>query len=173
MAKTYNPLSNVTVGSVLTASDYNEAVENSNNFRVPPMCINTRTGQSINDATATAVAFTSAASLDTDTMHSTSVNNTRFTAQTAGVYMVSGSIEFTGGFTDVVATASIRKGGATIIATSSGFSNAYVNPSLDVTVLVALAAAEYVELIAYQDNLANTARTALGRVFIAWQGQAS
>lgn len=173
MAKTYNTIPTVSTGDVYTATAHNNIVENSNNYRVPPMCINSRTGQSVNDATVTPIAFTSAASLDTDSMHDSATNNTRFTANTAGVYLVSATLVWTGGFTDVVASLTIRKGGSTTIASTDGFSNAYVNPGLAVSCLVSLAAAEYIEVTAYQDNVANTARTAAAKVFIAWQGQAS
>ena len=94
MAKTYNPLSNVTVGSVLTASDYNEAIENSNNFRVPPMCILRKTGtQACNNGSFTPITFGAGEELyDTDEMHSTSSNTARITPTTAGIYLFTGNV---------------------------------------------------------------------------------
>jgi hypothetical protein len=90
MAKTYNTLSNVTVGSVLTASDYNEAVENSNNYRVPPMA----KAYSTANTTLTNgqwVKIPVASKLyDTDSMHDSA--NSRIKIGTAGVYAFHASL---------------------------------------------------------------------------------
>jgi hypothetical protein len=81
MAYTYNTLSNVTVGSVLTASDYNEAVENSNNFRVPPL-VRLRKTANQNVSGLTILSW-DVQDHDTDDMWA---SGTTITAQTAGVY---------------------------------------------------------------------------------------
>ena len=83
MAKTYNTLSNVTVGSVLTASDYNEVLENSNNYRVPPAVRVVRTSDLTNYSGA-AITW-QAETFDTDGMWS---SGTTVTIQTAGIYLV-------------------------------------------------------------------------------------
>ena len=141
----------------------------------PPMCINERTGQSISDSVTTAIAFTSAASVDTETpttIHSTSTNNTRFTARTAGVYQFYGSVVNSGATIDVVASIALRKNGTTDFANSSIVSNAYTQ-NASVSGLVSLAVGDYVELTVYQDNTANQARTFTGRMQCALVGQAS
>jgi hypothetical protein len=100
MPKTYNTLSNVTVGSVLTASDYNEAVENSNNFRVPPICALRRTTLFTMASANTDYAITfTAANEDADTetptgMHDGSTDTDRITIRTDGVYLVTASCQF-------------------------------------------------------------------------------
>jgi hypothetical protein len=93
MAKTYNTLSNVTVGSVLTASDYNEVLENSNNFRVPPTVRAVRSS-TLSYTYTNDVAWNSE-DYDTDTMHDNVTNNTRITPTTAGIYLVEFSVHFT------------------------------------------------------------------------------
>jgi hypothetical protein len=142
----------------------------------PPMCINERTGQSISDSVTTAIAFTSAASVDTETpttIHSTSTNNTRFTARTAGVYQFYGSVVNTSVATiDVTGGIALRKNGTTEFANSSIVSNAYTQ-NASVSALVSLAVGDYVELTVYQDNTANQARTFTGRMQCALVGQAS
>lgn len=99
MAKTYNTLSTVSAGSVLTATAYNEAVENSNNYRVPPMCKAIRSGN-LSYTSATAVAWNDEA-FDTDGMHDNSTNNSRITINTAGIYLfvLNVHITFTGTYT--------------------------------------------------------------------------
>ena len=137
----------------------------------PPMCINERTGISVADGANAAVAFTSAASVDTDGIHSTSVNNTRFTAKTAGVYLVSANLEPTGGaFANVAFSLELKKNGTKFDATA-GVPNAYINPSLNSTALVNLAVNDYVEMWYYNDNLSGGAVTVTGRMRMAWMGQ--
>jgi hypothetical protein len=88
LSKTYNPLSNVTVGSVLTASDYNKAVENSNNFRVPPSVMVRRTTNLTSYTSDTAIAWQSVGSTDTDPTMWTVSDATKITINTAGLYLV-------------------------------------------------------------------------------------
>jgi hypothetical protein len=135
------------------------------------MCVNERTGISVGDQANAAVAFTSAASVDTDGIHSTSVNNTRFTAKTAGVYIVSANLQPTGGaFANVAFTLELKKNGVVFDATA-GVPNSYINPSLNSTALVNLAVNDYVEMWYYQDNLSGGAVTVTGRMRMAWMGQ--
>lgn len=142
----------------------------------PPMCINERTGQVINDSTVTAIAFTSAASVDTETptaIHSTSTNNTRFTARTVGVYQFHGSVVNSPAVTiDVTGTIALRKNGTTEVANASLVSNAY-GQNASVSALVDMSVGDYVELIVYQDNAANQTRTFTGRMQCALIGQKS
>ena len=85
MPKTYNTLSNVTVGSVLTASDYNESVENSNNFRVPPNVRAYRATDQTSYTSAASITWTAEA-YDTDGMFAAS--STNITVQTSGLYLI-------------------------------------------------------------------------------------
>ena len=95
MAKTYNTLtSDVTAGSVLTATLFNQVQENVRNYRVPPLCILRKTAtQSMTNGGFTSITFGSAEeTYDTDGMHSTSTNTARITPTTAGVYLLTGSV---------------------------------------------------------------------------------
>ena len=177
MPKTYNTIPTTTTGSVYTAAAHNNIVTNVNNYRVPPCCIVERTGLSVADGANAAVAFTSAATTDTeapsDPMHSTSVNNTRITARTAGIYVVSGNLQGTAGaLANVVLSTELRKNG-TVFAVASGVSNVYVNPILSVSAVVSLAASDYIELWYYNDNTTGTAVTVTGRLQAVWVGQVS
>jgi len=113
---------------------------------------------SISDNSATAVSFDDE-DFDTDGMHSTSVNNSRITINTAGIYVVG----FTGtlaGSADYVRTyAELRINGATGIARqqTSGTTSA-VPQAINVTTVYLFSATDYVEVLVYQDNTANAAR---------------
>ena len=125
MAKTYNTLSSVTVGSVLTASDYNEAVENSNNFRNPPMVKCTRSGN-LSYTTNTPIVWNNE-EYDTDGMHDSVTStgtppiNSRITPTTAGIYLVVFSLAFTFSGTSSAFQLSIMKNASTDQA--NNFSN--------------------------------------------------
>lgn len=88
MAKTYNSIPTVSTGDVYTATAHNNIVENSNNYRVPPMVKVGRNGsnQSITPGASAYVQWNNAsAAYDTDGMWS-SGSNTRLTVQTPGIY---------------------------------------------------------------------------------------
>ena len=124
---------------------------------VPPMCRAKVTGSvTVADATDTVVAF-GAEDFDTNAMHDTATNNSRITFQTAGVYLVVGVINYTAGI-DADHAPFIRKGGSTELARISG-GTANQNGGATISVIAEFAVSEYVELVAYQNNSANTART--------------
>lgn len=105
--------------------------------------------QSIPDSTWTAVAFTHEL-YDTDTIHSTSSNTSRLNCNTAGVYTISGHIEFEEDDPAVGYRAvAIKFNGTTYIAKVDKEA-CNVNPSFSVTTLYNLAVADYVELFVYQ-----------------------
>ena len=95
MAKTYNTLGTVAPGDVLRANSgtaaYNGVITNVNNYRVPPLCVVYKTA-SQNIANNTGVILTwDAEYLDTDAMWSSGAT---MTTSTAGVYLVSASIQW-------------------------------------------------------------------------------
>jgi D-alanyl-D-alanine dipeptidase len=102
MAKTYNTLAgDVSAGSVLTASAYNQLLTNARNYRIPPMCILHRTtAQTISNNTETVVQYGTAA-VDTGATESpadamaTTGASARITIKTAGVYQVSLQVAWT------------------------------------------------------------------------------
>ena len=99
MAKTYNTISTFTAGQVLTAAQMNDLGENSNNYRVPPMCKAIRSGN-LSYTSTDPVAWNDEA-FDTDGMHDNSTNNSRITINTAGIYLfvLNVHITFTGTYT--------------------------------------------------------------------------
>ncbi len=173
MAKTYNTIGTFTAGQVLTAAEMNELGENSNNFRVPPMCrVKQTSGASIGDASGTILAF-DAEDFDTDGMHDNATNNSRITINTAGVYLVIASVRYTTGVSDDTRI-SILKNGGNVGIDERGPNNS--RSGQQVMGYYDLAAADYLEAQVYQNNSANTARTIdTPYTFLsaAWIGQAS
>lgn len=93
MAKTYNTFTNVSTGDVLTATNFNNVLTNVGNYRVPPICRVKRSGN-LNYTGGTDIAW-NAEDYDTDSMHDNSTNNARITVTTAGVYLLTMSINLT------------------------------------------------------------------------------
>jgi hypothetical protein len=78
-----------TAGQVYTAAAHNVIVDDLNFLYQPPMVFCTQSsGQTITQNTNTALAWNGTDLFDTDSMHDPSVNNTRITFNTAGVYQV-------------------------------------------------------------------------------------
>lgn len=175
MAKTYNTISTFTAGQVLTAAQMNDLGENSNNYRVPPMCRVKRTsGQTVNDASPTIATF-DAEDFDTDEMHDNSTNNSRVTIKTAGVYLIMASAAYTAGVSDD-ASMSLLKNGSGGIGGYVSWGPANTGAGMTSTLLIELAVNDYIELSLYQNNSANTARTTdttQTYLMAVWQGQAS
>jgi hypothetical protein len=129
MAKTYNTFTNVSVGSVLTASDYNDALENIGNYRVPPMVKCVISGN-LSYTSDTDVAWNGTDAYDTDAMHDPASNNTRITCSTLGVYLLQFSAFINRGGTSTAVLPSIRKNGSLITRQDYFFSGSglmYVN----------------------------------------------
>lgn len=137
-----------TAGQVVRASD----------VVVQECSVNRTVAQSITDATTTTVAF-DAEITDTDGMHSTSVNNSRITIQTAGVY----SVGFVGSFAaaaDYVRTsATILLNGTAGIARGQTPGTSTSAPQiLWANRVYRFAVGDYIEVELFQDNTANAAR---------------
>ena len=108
--------------------------------------------QAITTATFTAITLT-AEDFDTDSYHDNATNNTRFTVPTTAKYLVTG-----GGLWDGTSTNArqirFRVNGTTYVdpyVATRGFSDA----SMSLTQIMALTAADYVELVVYQDSGGN------------------
>lgn len=150
-------------GEYPTAAEYNQDLRDNVSFLAnPPACfVYNSANQPINDATETTLTFDSERH-DTDSMHSTSSNTGRITFNTAGLYLIEGNIRIAAGADYSMAYLSIRRDGTTEIAivlhTTTTFNT---NPILCVSVVRKFTATQYVELRAYQDNTANTARNVL------------
>jgi hypothetical protein len=173
MAKTYNNIGLVTAGDPLTETIWNEQAENVNNYRVPPMCrVKQTSGQSVNDATNTILAFNDE-DFDTDAMHDNVTNNSRITINTAGVYLVIASVRYAAGVNDDTRI-SILKNGGNVGIDERGPNN--TNSGMQVMGCYGLDVADFLQAEAYQNNSANTARTtqtAFTFLSATWLGQAS
>lgn len=119
--------------------------------RVPSVRVSSGAATAIADNTATALGFTSER-WDNDAMHDNSTNNTRLTANTAGLYLITATVGWADNTTGQRCTL-LKVGGSTIIAdqcapTPTGARNVYNN----VTTVYTLSAGEYVEVLAYQNS---------------------
>lgn len=159
MALTY-PIPTVTAGEFIDTPDWNALVDSINFHSNPPACrVYNNAAQSITDNTETTVAFNSER-YDTDSMHSTSVNTSRITFNTAGLYVVGFLLEFTAAADYFLCYASLRLNGTTQIdeASSFGIASAASAVKLRAVTTYKFAANDYLEIRAYQDNTANAAR---------------
>lgn len=107
---------------------------------------------SIPNNSFTALTFDSER-FDTDSIHSTVVNTSRLTIQTAGKYIIVGQVRFAaaaGGRRQI----RIFLNGATIISSvePNVVADGTANPKLIATTIYDLAVGEYVELEAFQDS---------------------
>jgi hypothetical protein len=87
MAKTYNTISTFTSGQVLTAAQMNEIGTNSNNYRVPPICIAYRSSNLTAYANGTKIAW-QASDVDTDPTMWAVGSATKVIINTTGLYLV-------------------------------------------------------------------------------------
>lgn len=139
-------------GDGLTAADWNAYVrDNQEALFTPPRCLVDRsTAQSIPDVTVTSMTFDTEL-LDNDSMHSTTSNTSRITAKTAGLYMMTTSVQFTGNTTGG-RTVSIVLNGAQTLATSDLPSVGTGPARLNVATLYYLDVDDYVESRVYQSS---------------------
>ena len=93
MAKTYNTFTDVATGEVLTATNFNNVLENVGNYRVPPMCSVSKTATSYPTASFQYLAADTE-NFDTDAMHDNVTNNSRITPTTAGIYLFTACVQF-------------------------------------------------------------------------------
>lgn len=174
MAKNFNTIGTFTAGNVLTAAEMNDIGENSNNYRVPPMCMATRSGtQSTPNTTFTAVEFNGPNRYDTDGMHNPASRPSRITFNTAGVYVVQGEMYWDPKATGV-RIGRIRLNGATTLNTAIVPAS---GPSDGVATLVGctydFAVGDYIELLGYQSSGEAMNMQASCFLSAAWLGQVS
>jgi len=164
----------------LTAALWNEQVRDNTNFLyTPPMCaLGLTASQSIPHNAFTALSFTAADEIDTDDMHSTSVNPSRITINTAGVYMVSGLLNWGASANGTDRVASVFKNGSEV----GGFRPGALSlPSYSVSTSIILGAShpmnlavgDYIELRGYQTSGGGALNAISGSKFSAvWIGSA-
>jgi len=114
--------------------------------------------QAITTGTNTALAFNSErldqAGNAADTMHDTVTNNSRLTCRYAGVYQITGNIEWVGNATGD-RSCGIRLNGTTFIGQERRVASTTVTHEQVVTTLYALAVNDYVELVVNQSSGGN------------------
>lgn len=172
MAKSYPDIGTFTSGQILTAATMNDVGTNLDNLRVPPACrAYVSDTINVNDNTNTVVDFSSE-DFDTDGMHSISTNKSRITVNTAGIYIVTGVVAYTTTI-DLDVAPFLRLNGSTEVARSGAATGGH--GASVITVIIQAAVNDYYELVVYQNNSANTARTLAGNTSLqmAWIGQAS
>lgn len=168
MAKTYNTFTNVSAGSVLTASDYNDVLENVGNYRVPPSCLLTIASLAIStqvDLGNTTTSGTWTEEVDTDTMHDAVTNPTRITVNTAGIYLVTASL--LGNTANINAFAMVKVNGTQTV--QSSFGNASYFTRGQATLVHSAAVNDYYEFA----TAAASSLTCAFRFSAVWIGQAS
>ncbi len=112
--------------------------------------------QTITTATWTALTFDTDL-YDTDTIHDISSNTERLTATTAGKYIVVGNASFAADATNNLRAISIRQDGSTFLVENfyHPIQGGALDTKMNVTLLVNLAATEYVELMVFHDKGSN------------------
>jgi len=108
--------------------------------------------QAVSDNTNTVLAFDSE-DIDTNTMHDPSTNNSRITIKTAGKYEIGFKIMFAASNATGFRYGWLLKNGANVRGSlAAGTPNTTVVPSCSNSIILNLAASDYIEVSAYQDS---------------------
>jgi hypothetical protein len=142
-------------GEVETASIMNNSVTALGNFVLarPLAILRQTTTQSLPTGTATALTFDTE-DIDRDNGHSTSVNPSRYTSQTAGYYYVTAHGSFAGNATGVRNIAAYVNGtqSTSLMATTSSTLTAGTTAHLSFSGIVYLNVSDYLEIFATQTS---------------------
>ena len=112
MAKTYNTFTDVSAGSVLTASAYNDLLENTLNYRVPPAVSVYRSSTLTSYTSNTAITW-QAEHYDTDGMWT---SGTGITVGTTGLYLVAFAGRFQSSATTTIVVPQIVRSAVNILS---------------------------------------------------------
>lgn len=180
MAKTYNTIGTFTAGQVLTAAEMNELGENSNNYRVPPICVlSTTTNVTMTSANiGYAIPFGAGSEVvDSDSMHDVSTNNSRITINTAGVYALTANAGFqTVNFANSYRALFIKDSGTAIVAQHLHAVPAALNYYFSCAAIVEASSGDFFEaFVQHNDTVSrDTVTSVMPLMFSAvWIGQAS
>ena len=150
-------------------------MENTNNYRVPPMCLTSgvNTSQNIPNGSFTPIEFTGADDVDTDSIHNPASNPSRFTVATAGVYVITFTLVINS--TAVAgAVLAITKNGGAFAENGSGSPISASAVRMTVTAMTNCAVGDYIEGSCYQASSPSGNRQPYGgRMSVAWLGQVS
>ena len=147
------------------------------NLIVPPMVRAIRTAdQTLTSASTTAIQFTASDEFDTDAMHDTSTNTNRITINTAGVYIITATVNIaSANSTGTYRLVAIRKNGSNEIATQNP--GAIQDARVTVTVTDLAAISDYYEAVVYQDSGSSCGLNTIGSIraafTAAWVGPVS
>ena len=184
MAKTYNTFTDVATGEVLTATNFNNVLENVANYRVPPMAIVRRTSDLTGYASEAAITWQSA-ELDTESPSdpmSAAGAPTVVTCRTAGIYLVQLQFHATASPTQTAGGGVIRKNGTVIGENFNEWFSPGAFPELrgNMALIVNLAVADTVAAgvrftggSAYVVKGAATTTFSQTRLAVTWLGQVS
>lgn len=138
-------------------------------FGTIPAVRATKSGtQSCPSLAYTALTF-EAETFDTDTIHDTVTNNTRLTCKTAGLYVITGAVDHSGGSSRQYKLR-IRLNGASSIAHATTYMNgiSFIEGDLSISAIYKLAVNDFVELHFGTDDTAVTVNTAVTYFGMAW-----
>ena len=148
------------VGAILTASEWNAGEEAALAFLLgsgPRLSVYNSTALTPANTSWTLQTWDSEV-VDTDSMHSVSVNPSRLTATTAGVYSTFAQVSFTANATGARAI-QIRKnsggvvsGGTQVVQNNSGNAGAAIGAGALCVKDVTMAAGDYLEVFIYQSS---------------------
>lgn len=179
MPKTYTDLSNVTTGSVLTATAYNNHIANTENVIVPPLVQVRRTTNQTGYSGGTAITWESVGIASTDdTMWAASPNPTRVTINSDGIYLVQFTGRASGAATVSLVSAGIMRNGTLV---SDSFQPATSNAgNFSISAVLDLSATNYIEAqcnfvggSAYVVEGAASLTQAQTRLTVCWIGKKS
>ena len=173
MAKTYTAAGTVTAGDVYTASAHNIIVTDVNNLIVPPAClVGASATLNIPNSTWTGVTFVTER-FDTDALHDNSVNPSRFTITTPGIYQISAYVTWSGSVGGNQRDLALRVNGSTYAAFSRGPITAGSGGLTNLSVAWDLDAGDYFEIAANQDSGITMTVSADRMASVCWIGQTS
>lgn len=139
-------------GNNISVSGATGAVTIATNVGAARSLAHNSANQSILNTTNTALTFDTN-DYDLGSVHSTSVNTSRFTMPTTGFYLISGQALWNNSAAGNFRVLQIKKNGTTLITQSYACApTAGNNPTCFVSVPLSLAASDYVEFVVQQDS---------------------
>lgn len=111
----------------------------------------TSVNQSISNSTTTALAFEQSV-FDRGSIHSTSVNNSRFTAPVTGSYLITAGVAFAGAAANATLGLSIRVNGTSIYTNQYTYQVSGNQSWFSVSLALDLNATDYIEAVAWQNS---------------------
>lgn len=153
----------VTTGTTIT-STWGNAVRNAEQYLAnPPACrVFHNAAQAVTATVETSLAFNSER-YDTDTMHDTVTNNSRITIKTAGLYLITATVQFAADTDYIYSYALIRWNGGTQLAYQGigTLSTSAITPLICVSTVYKFAVNDYVEVRVGQNNTSGNANNVL------------